>query len=175
MKDARFNSGRHWGDCKENQPSSLMNQANECVKSGRESKPSGDDYLISILDEQAAQQLEMTRSVGPKTVILVGGPGIGEGDSQLGSILMNHFFYSLTRLEETVRCVIFVNSGVFLTTEGSNILNYLNFLQDRGVEIISSSTCLEQYHLTDRLKIGTTANMFTITEKLMDSLRVITL
>jgi ATP-dependent protease HslVU (ClpYQ) ATPase subunit len=78
-------------------------------------------------------------------------------------------------LEEVVRCILFINSGVFLVTEGSDILPHLRVLQERGVEIIISSACLEHYQLTDKIQIGSMANMFTITEKLMDSLRVITL
>jgi hypothetical protein len=54
-------------------------------------------------------------------------------------------------------------------------LPHLRVLQERGVEIIISSACLEHYQLTDKIQIGSMANMFTITEKLMDSLRVITL
>lgn len=135
----------------------------------------GTDYLIPVLEEPSVHQLEMTQSVGPKTVILVSGTTIGQGDQQLGDRLMNQFFSSLTRLEEVVQTVLFVNSGVFLTTQGSHILNSLHSLQERGVEIVSCSTCLEHYQIKDKLCIGTVANMFTITEKLLDSLQVITL
>ncbi|HQA50416.1 MAG: sulfurtransferase-like selenium metabolism protein YedF [Syntrophomonadaceae bacterium] len=134
----------------------------------------GPDYF-SILEEQATRQLEMTASIGAKTAVLITNTGIGQGEHQLGSMLMNQFFFSLTRLEEVVRCILFINSGVFLVTEGSDILPHLRVLQERGVEIIISSACLEHYQLTDKIQIGSMANMFTITEKLMDSLRVITL
>jgi hypothetical protein len=141
---------------------------------GQEAGAVGSGYF-SILEEQAANQLEMTHSMGPKTVLLITGTGIGQGDQQLASILMSQFLFNLTRLEDMVRCILFVNSGVFLVTEGSDVLPHLHVLQERGAEIISSITCLEHYQLTDKMQIGSTANLFTITEKLMDSLRVITL
>lgn len=130
---------------------------------------------FSILEEQTAHQMELAASLGPNTAVLITGTGIGQGDHQLGITLMKSFFYSLSRLEDTVRYILFINSGVFLAAEGSDVLPYLHILEERGAEIISSSTCLKHYQLSDRLRIGTTANMFTITEKLMDSLRVITL
>lgn len=153
-------------------PVSIESEKNQ--SSRQEGSLASPDYF-SILEEQTAHQMEMTASIGPSTVVLITGTSLGQGDHQLGTILMKSFFYSLSRLEETVRCILFINSGVFLATEGSDVLPYLHILEERGAEIISSSTCLEHYHLSDKLCIGTTANMFTITEKLMDSLRVITL
>jgi hypothetical protein len=117
----------------------------------------------------------MTHSMGLKTVVLITSTGIGQGDQQLASTLMSQFFHNLTRMEEMVKCILFVNSGVLLVTEGSDVLPHLHVLQERGTEIISSITCLEHYRLTDKIRMGSTANLFTITEKLMDSLRVITL
>lgn len=146
----------------------------EHASGGQEAGAVGSGYF-SILEEQAAHQLEMTHSMGPKTVLLITGTGIGQGDQQLASMLMSQFFFNLTRLEDMVQCILFVNSGVFLVTEGSDVLPHLHVLQERGTEIISSITCLEHYRLTDKMQIGSTANLFTITEKLMDSLRVITL
>lgn len=133
------------------------------------------DFLIPILEEQTAHHLEMTKSLGSKAVILVGSPGIGQGDHDLGSRLMSSFFFSLTRLEVLPRSIIFVNSGVFLTTQGSDVLAYLTTLQDRGVGIISCITCLDHYGLREKLSVGRSANMFTITEELMDCRRVISL
>jgi hypothetical protein len=153
----------------QHQPGSVEHESR-----GQEAGAVGSGYF-SILEEQATHQLEITHSMGPKTVLLITGTGIGQGDQQLASMLMSQFFYNLTRLEEMVRCILFVNSGVFLVTEGSGVLPHLDVLQERGTEIISSITCLEHYRLTDKMQIGVTANLFTITEKLMDGLRVITL
>lgn len=160
-------------DCLKSIPGCLTGTKHQ-TSSGPKSSSASPDYF-SILEEQTAHQLEMTASMGPKTAVLITGTGLGTGDPQLGNMLMKSFLYSLTQMEESVRCIMFVNSGVFLATEGSDVLPHLITLEERGTEIISSSTCLEYYRLNDRLRIGTTANMFTITEKLMDSLRVITL
>lgn len=152
----------------------ILLDSGEQQSSGQEGRLANPDYF-SILKEQTAHQMEITASLAPHTAVLITSTGIGQGDHQLGHILMKGFLYSLSQLEEIVRYILFVNSGVFLATEGSDVLPHLHVLEERGVQIISSSTCLEYYHLSDKLCIGTTANMFTITEKLMNSLRVITL
>lgn len=149
------------------------------IKAGEDSRretraPLG-DFLVPILEEQTAHHLEMTKSMGSKAVILIGSPGIGQGDHDLASRLMSSFFFNLTRLEILPRSIIFVNSGVFLTTQGSDILAYLITLQDRGVGIISCITCLDHYGLRDKLGVGRSANMFTITEELLECPRVISL
>jgi len=155
-------------------PGQHQTSAVQHASGGQEAGALGTGYF-SILEEQAAHQLEMTHSMGLKTVVLITSTGIGQGDQQLASTLMSQFFHNLTRMEEMVRCILFVNSGVLLVTEGSDVLPHLHVLQERGTEIISSITCLEHYRLTDKIRMGSTANLFTITEKLMDSLRVITL
>jgi len=134
-----------------------------------------DPHYFSILEEHTAHQMEVTASLAPHTAILITSTGIGQGDPQLGITLMKSFIYSLSRLEEAVKYILLVNGGVFLATEGSEVLPYLHILEERGAEIISSSTCLEHYRVKEKLCIGTTANMFTICEKLMSCLRVITL
>jgi len=153
---------------------SILLASEKRQSSGPEGSLVNPDYF-SMLEEQTAHQMEITASLAPQTAILITGTGIGQGDHQLGITLMKGFFYSLSQLEEVVRYILFINSGVFLAAEGSDILPYLYIMEERGAEIISSSTCLEHYQLREKLRIGTTANMFTITEKLMNSLRVITL
>jgi intracellular sulfur oxidation DsrE/DsrF family protein len=61
--------------------------------------------------------------------------------------------------------LLFVNSGVFLTTEGSESLEALKELEKRGVEILSCGTCLDYYHLKEKLMVGKVTNMFEIVEK----------
>jgi hypothetical protein len=77
------------------------------------------------------------------------------------------------QLEGLLKTVVFINSGVFLATEGSDVLPYLQHMQESGVEIISSHTCLSYYQLLGKLRVGTMSNMFTITEKIAEAKRLI--
>ena len=57
------------------------------------------------------------------------------------------------------------NGGAFLSCEGSESLEDLKKLEERGVEILTCGTCLDFYGLKDRLAVGGVSNMYEIVEK----------
>jgi peroxiredoxin family protein len=65
--------------------------------------------------------------------------------------------------------MIFLNGGVKLTTEGSDCLESLKRLSDKGVIILSCGTCLDFYGLKEKLQVGEISNMYTIVEKMNSS------
>jgi selenium metabolism protein YedF len=67
---------------------------------------------------------------------------------------------------EVPKTLIFVNGGVKLTTEGSNVIESLKSLEAEGTEILSCGTCLDFYNLKDKLLVGEISNMYTIIEKM---------
>lgn len=134
----------------------------------------GGHYYININKDVAAGTLGISRSMHGDIVVFITSNVLGHGDDKLGSILMKSFIYTLTQLEGMLKSVIFINSGVLLTTNGSDVLEYIKVLEERGIEILSSAACLDYYHLTDKLGAGIITNMFTITEKIMEGPRVIT-
>ena len=81
----------------------------------------------------------------------------------------------MTELNGRVKNIIFMNSGVFLTTEGSEVLEILQSLSQEGVEILSCGTCLDFYGLKDKLAVGDVTNMYTATDILSRADRSITL
>jgi selenium metabolism protein YedF len=91
---------------------------------------------------------------------------LGQGSGDLGRVLMNSFLYTLRESSEGITAIIFLNSGVYLTCEGSENLEHLEALEKEGVEILSCGTCLDFYNLKNRLKIGKISNMYSIVELL---------
>lgn len=71
--------------------------------------------------------------------------------------------------------VIFINGGVFLTTEGSDVLESLALLDREGVEILSCGTCLAFFGIKEKLRVGKVSNMHEIVTALMTAGRVINL
>jgi len=127
--------------------------------------------------EQAARTTEAGphAEVAAGQVILVGTDRLGRGSDELGGVLMRSFLYTLTQLPSPPDTLIFVNSGVYLTTEGSPVLEELTQLQDKGTEILSCGTCLEYFQLKERLAVGRVTNMYEIAEKLLSPGRVLSL
>lgn len=106
--------------------------------------------------------------------ILISSRLFGHGDEELGQILMRSFIYALNELEGRIKNIIFVNAGVFLSTEGSPVIEQLRALEKRGVEVLSCGTCLDFYGLKEKLLVGKATNMYSIAEIMTSSSRTLT-
>jgi selenium metabolism protein YedF len=99
-------------------------------------------------------------------VILVTSDKLGEGDDTLGATLMKSYMYALSESDKLPADLLFLNSGVRLVTEGSPVIESLNKLKERGVNIASCGVCLDFYGMKDKLQVGEITNMYTIIEKM---------
>ena len=98
---------------------------------------------------------------------------MGEGEEELGKILIKGFVYALTEMETLPKTVLLYNKGVFLASTFDDTVKDLKVLEERGVEILSCGTCANFYHVQDKLKVGTVTNMYTILERQMKASKVI--
>ncbi len=98
--------------------------------------------------------------------VAVSSDRMGEGSEELGHVLMKSFFFALTQQDELPCCIIFYNSGVRLSVEGSPVLEDLKTLAGQGVEIVSCGTCLNYYELKEKLAVGEVSNMYDIVERM---------
>ena len=71
--------------------------------------------------------------------------------------------------------IICMNSGVFLTTGGSPVLEIMKAFEETGVEILSCSTCLEYYQRQDKLMVGQSTNMKDTVDDMLNFKKVITI
>ena len=93
------------------------------------------------------------------TFLYLNSDRIGEGDDALGRKLMAVFLEKLLDDGTPIDDVVCVNGGVRLTTEGSDVLEPLEVLEERGTRISSCTTCLDHLGLRDKLKIGRPGTM----------------
>ena len=106
-------------------------------------------------------------------VVAISSNKMGEGDTQLGTILMKGFFAALSESERIPSEVIFYNSGVLLLLEDSGILPSLEKLKSQGVKITACGTCTDFYGIKEKLSVGTISNMFSILASLSAASKVI--
>lgn len=106
-------------------------------------------------------------------VMLVASDRMGDGPEELGRLLMKNFVITLLDMEILPDRIFFINSGVFLTTEGSELLEALEALGNRGVELFSCGACLDFFHRKELLRAGTVTNMFTIAESMLKAASII--
>lgn len=99
-----------------------------------------------------------------KIAVMITTDAIGTGEEELGHNLMKSYIYSLTEADVKPETIMFLNRGVYLTTEGSPVLEMIKQLEADGVEILSCGACLDYYKLSDALKAGTVTNMYSNVE-----------
>ena len=106
-------------------------------------------------------------------IVVISSDRMGEGNDELGKVLMKGFIYAVSQLDELPSKILFYNGGVTFTTEGSDSLEDLKMMEEEGVEILSCGTCLDYYNMKDKLEVGSVTNMYTITESMAQADKII--
>ena len=65
-------------------------------------------------------------------VVVIRSNVMGEGDPELGKVLIKGFIYALSQQEELPKTILFYNGGAYLTCEGSASLDDLKELEHRA-------------------------------------------
>jgi selenium metabolism protein YedF len=106
-------------------------------------------------------------------VVVISSDRMGEGDAELGELLMGNFIKALKDLEKLPERILFYNKGVTLVTVESPFIDHLRQLEKMGVEIQLCATCVAHYKLNDKLGAGILSNMYTIAEIMASAGKVI--
>lgn len=107
------------------------------------------------------------------TIVVVSSDRMGSGNDELGRVLIKGFIFAVTQLDELPAKMLFYNGGAKITCEGSDSLEDLKNLEERGVEIQTCGTCLDYYQLKDKLAVGTVTNMYSIVEAMAGASRIL--
>ena len=137
-------------------------------------------FLLSLSKEAATEAAAPTHAEAPVSggaspTLLIGSRHMGRSADELGAILMRAFLKTLMESPTLPERIFFINSGILLTTTGSENLEAIRDLESRGTEILSCGTCLDYYGRKDDLAVGSVTNMYDIVEALLTSGRVVTI
>lgn len=128
------------------------------------------EYYIHITKGEVGEEANIcVPDTFKDLTIAIGSDKMGVGGEELGKILMKSFIYTVKETTPWPATIVFFNSGVYLTCEGSEVLEDLKILASEGVEIISCGTCLDYYNLKDKLQAGEIGNMYSIYEKMRNA------
>ena len=141
-------------------------------------------YEIKAAETEGGFALELTpasrpqeTAAGPaiqgKTVVFIGSDVMGAGSDELGRLLLRNYLFTLTELGEAPDVMLFVNAGVRLTTEGSEVIEALDKLACMGTDVASCGLCLDFFGLKEQLAVGRSTNMLEIAETLQKAGRTI--
>ena len=97
-----------------------------------------------------------------KIMVMVATDRMGFGDDELGLKLMLSFIKTLKEIGPELWRLVFVNNGVKLTIESSEVLPVLKEFEKDGLHIMVCGTCLTHFNLLDEKQVGETTNMLDI-------------
>lgn len=100
------------------------------------------------------------------TLVVISSSTMGDGNEELGKVLIKGFIYALTELEKLPTAIIFYNGGAKLSVKESPVIEDLQKLEQLGVEILTCGTCLDYYNIKKDLVVGSITNMYNIVEKM---------
>ena len=104
-----------------------------------------------------------------ETVVVIDSDKMGDGDEEFSKTLLKGFIYALSSQDIPPAKIIFYNTGVKMTTKGSESIEDLKVLANAGAKIYSCGACLNNYGLTEKLLIGEVTNMYDIAGYLLNA------
>jgi len=138
-----------------------------------EIRKEGKNYIVRIKKKKESQKEEQGKK--KTTSVFVSSDTMGKGDDKLGKILIRAFFPTLFEIKPQPDKIIFMNSGVKLTVEGSEVIDSLRMIEEEGMEILVCGTCLDFFNLKDKIKVGHISNMFEIVDSLINSDKILSI
>lgn len=149
-------------------------------------EPSGSDFVLTLSRGDAPQpqaqptaQAEVTCETGSwkinrGQVLFLNSERVGAGSDELGGILIQGLLNTLAENDTVPEKIVFVNSGVKLVCEGSPVLEALQALEKKGVELLACGTCINYFNLQDSVRAGKVSNAYEILNTLLQAQRLVT-
>jgi len=132
---------------------------------------SGGLYEIQIIhgvdfnkDQEFVTSCEAGTAESGPFVIVIPENKMGRGNDELGTVLIKAFLHTVAGQAKKPDVMIFYNTGVKLTVQGSDVLEDLKQLESEGVQILVCGTCLNYFEIKDKLAAGVVSNMYDIVE-----------
>ena len=143
-------------------------------------------YSASVNQVESNFEISLTPGLAPEKaivgtakpgpiVIFIASAALGRGDSKLCQILMKNFIFTLIEADTSPDAIYFVNNGVKLTVGGSDVIEPLAELANRGVDIASCGLCLEFFNVKETLAVGRISNMLELVNALESAGNIIRL
>ena len=108
-----------------------------------------------------------------KVLVYINTETIGVGSDELGRLLMNSFLHTLKELDVLPWRIVFINGGVKLAAGESEHVGILTDIVNLGTEVLSCGTCLDYFHLKEKVRVGRISNMHEISSSFLQATHVI--
>jgi selenium metabolism protein YedF len=128
-------------------------------------EPHESDYAVIGICGPEPEEQKLTAALpetDAKIMVMCATDRMGFGDDELGLKLMVNFLRTLKEMGPNLWRLVFVNNGVKLTIDDSEVLKDLKSYEKQGIKILVCGTCLHHFGLMERKMVGETTNMLDI-------------
>jgi selenium metabolism protein YedF len=108
-------------------------------------------------------------------IVMIAQDGMGHADQALRHILLRTYLQLLDESNMLPSTICFYADGVKMVVEDSPVLEPLKSLEEKGVQLIICSTCLNYFNLMEEVSVGIVGSMTDIIEAQWRAEKVITL
>lgn len=163
-------------------PTSLKNLTTFLRDQGVEPEVSTSGKVHTLITEVPSKELEEVRAEAYCSTddrardyaVCLKSELMGEGDPELGRLLMETFVENLKLQEQLPTHVVMYNGGVLLAMKQSPVCAALTELEELGIRIMLCGTCVDHYGIQMEIGVGMISNMVVITETLASAGHVLT-
>ncbi len=163
-------------------PTSLKNLTTFLRDQGVEPEVSTSGKVHTLITAVPSKELEDVRAEAycgtddrvKDYVVCIKSELMGEGDPELGRLLMETFVENLKLQEQLPTHVVMYNGGVLLAMKQSPVCAALTELEELGTRIMLCGTCVDHYGVQMDIGVGMISNMVVITETLASAGHVLT-
>ena len=117
----------------------------------------------------------MTDYTKEDVTIIINSNGMGQADTALSHKLVKTWLNMLDLDDKLPGTICLYAEGVKLACADSPVLEELQSLTDKGVELVVCTTCLNHFELLDDLSVGVAGGMKEIVDAQWAAAKVITL
>jgi len=103
-----------------------------------------------------------SEKAGSRYVVVARDSKMGEGDDELGELLIRGYFNALKGMDNLPTHIIMYNSGVKLALNNTDTAAALAELEDKGVSVIICGTCVDYFEIKEKIGAGRISNMYQI-------------
>jgi selenium metabolism protein YedF len=130
---------------------------------------------VEVVDSSLEEHItpEISHFEKGNYIVAITSDKMGEGDEDLGRLLISNFIKALKDLDALPQHIVFYNRGVTLAVKDSPVIDHIKDLDKMGVELHLCATCVNHYKLENKVIVGTLSNMYSIAEIMANAGKVI--
>ncbi|WP_234408839.1 sulfurtransferase-like selenium metabolism protein YedF [Marinilabilia salmonicolor] len=91
---------------------------------------------------------------------------MGEGDDDLGSLLIRGYFNALKEMDQLPTHIIMYNGGVKLAVKDTDTAAALAELEDKDVSVLVCGTCVDYFKMKDQIGVGVSVTCIRLLQHL---------